>query len=320
MRRFDAPAALIVATFAALPGCAGSQSPSAGMTTLAQTQRDSGTSSWMTPRASKGALLYVSFGCGGTCVLSYPKGELVGSLDVGTGGLCSDAAGDVFITNEASVVEYAHGGTVPIQTLNLSGGASGCGVDPATGNLAVTLASSSGNVAVFQNAQGTPTLYQTDLDTQFCGYDNEGNLFVDGFVSHGQFGFSELAKGSSSFTNITISPSPAAVPYQVQWDGKYISVEGIPQTRGVDVYRLQISGSTAKIVGTTRFRGVTRYASQSWIQGSKIFIPDGVRGNGAKKTKVGVWGYPAGEKSVKVFQHFATYPDFQGVTFSAARR
>jgi hypothetical protein len=48
---------------------------------------------------SGGALVYVSGGCGGVCVLSYPDGKLVSSISLSgiRKGACSDNTGNVFV-------------------------------------------------------------------------------------------------------------------------------------------------------------------------------------------------------------------------------
>ncbi|MGA8099265.1 MAG: hypothetical protein WB810_11480, partial [Candidatus Cybelea sp.] len=135
----------ICAAAAMLAGC-GSQPPigvpgAMPQTRALATHAERG-GSWMLPEAkNRGALLYVTGGCGGACVLSYPRGELVGQLNVGEGansGVCTDARGDVYISNSTSVVEYTHGGTIPVATFNVPGNdAAGCSVDPTSGNLAV---------------------------------------------------------------------------------------------------------------------------------------------------------------------------------------
>jgi hypothetical protein len=316
--------ALSIGAAAALTACSGSQPPIGAASVMSQ-NRASAThiargGSWMLPEAKSENLLYVSFGCDGTCVLSYPNGELVGSLSAGYEGVCSDSSGDIFITNGSTVVEYVHGGTSPIATLSVPGDmASGCASDPTTGDLAVTYSGTShGNVAIFQGAQGTPTTYYVDLDVQFCGYDNQGNLFVDG-AADGVVKLAELPKGGSSFGEIAISPAVDGFPWQVQWDGKYITLEASGPGDGVAIYRLQIAGSVATVVGKTDFKGVTRTASQSWIQGSTVFIPYGVRGDGIDKPRIGVWKYPKGGKPTESFKNVAgKLVDFQGVTFSAA--
>jgi hypothetical protein len=74
--------------------------------------------SWMLPEAEHENLLYASItSCNGTCVYSYPRGKLVGTISVSSeGGLCADHQGDVYIPSylEGSgpvVYEFAHGGT-----------------------------------------------------------------------------------------------------------------------------------------------------------------------------------------------------------------
>ena len=84
-------------------------------------------------------------------------------------------------------MEYKHGGKKRIQTLTMSRYvAVDCSVDPTTGNLAVTWnrsASSENYIAIYKDASGSPTLYGLNDDFVFyCGYDNKGNLFVDGQV------------------------------------------------------------------------------------------------------------------------------------------
>ena len=171
---------------AMLAGCGGSQPPIGASGAMSQTlavatQADRGTS-WIAPAKSSGALIYAVGGCGGTCVVSNPAGELVGTLPTGGAGICSDSGGNVFIADDNNVVEYAHGGTSPIATLSLPGDdAAGCSVDPTTRNLAVVFVGSGGDIAIFADAAGMPTLYNSGLESLYCGYDNNGNLFVDGF-------------------------------------------------------------------------------------------------------------------------------------------
>jgi hypothetical protein len=65
---------------------------------------------------SNGALIYASGGCGGACVLSYPDGSVVSKINISgvVKGTCSDAKGNVFITNDSKALEFAHSGTNPI--------------------------------------------------------------------------------------------------------------------------------------------------------------------------------------------------------------
>lgn len=143
-------------------GCGGSQPPigAPGMMPQASaiaTHAERG-KSWMAPEATSEDLVYVTGGCGGTCVVSYPAGKIVGYLNLGNGlnaGVCSDSGGNVYISNnresnDSEVVEYAHGGTTPKATFDLPGfDAAGCSVDPTTGNLAVMFEGSGDGVAIF---------------------------------------------------------------------------------------------------------------------------------------------------------------------------
>ena len=79
----------------------------------------------MEPNAKNQDLLYVSDEQ--TCdvyVFSYREGNLVGTLTSGIGfnapgGECVDKRGDIFITNgnATNILEFAHGGTTPIERL-----------------------------------------------------------------------------------------------------------------------------------------------------------------------------------------------------------
>ncbi len=129
--------------------------------------------------------------------------------------MCTDDHGDVFMTeivdSTGRIVEYAHGGTHPIATLTDPGYPMGCSVDPTTGDLAVAnfaTSSQSGGLAIYKSATGNPTSF-TDPSFHtysFCGYDDQGNLFVDGIGPEpsNSFKLAELAKRSSSLTTVTL--------------------------------------------------------------------------------------------------------------------
>ena len=176
--------ALSVSAAALLSACGGSQSLIAAPGAMPQTHAtaDRG-GSWMLPEAKSSTLLYVGTG-DNVYVLSYPQGKLIGSLNVSGNDLCSDKTGDVFIpTGGYQILEYAHGGASPIQTLETGDIPLGCAVDPTTGNLAVTQeASGAGEVAVFANAKYPSTWYRDSFIYTYglCGYDDQGNLFIDG--------------------------------------------------------------------------------------------------------------------------------------------
>jgi hypothetical protein len=265
--------------------------------------------SWMAPDAKKKNLLYVSdASANDVYVYSYRTTKLKGTLTGfnAPGGLCVDQAGDVFIANTSAndIVEYAHGGTSPIATLSDPGEYPvDCSVDPTSGNLAVTnLFSNSGpgSVSIYPNASGTPTNYaDPDISEMlFCGYDDHGNLFLDGLTNGNVFALAELPNGSSTFTNITLNQS-INYPGGVQWDGKYVALGD--QDANV-IYRLQITPSGAKVVGTVQLNDIP-HPAQFWIEGrrdrSKVIVPDSESGG-----YVGFWRYPAGGTATKTITGF----------------
>ena len=134
---------------ALLAGCGGPQPPvgAPGGTLQDQTswvRPDRGESS-MESSASK-TLLYVDDDTSNdTYVFDYPSGKLVGNL---TGfydpkGMCVDQKGDVYISNSqyGLLIEYAHGGTKPINIYQ----------DPGTSLIGCSI-SAKGDVAAYGRA------------------------------------------------------------------------------------------------------------------------------------------------------------------------
>jgi NHL repeat len=249
--------------------------------------------SWMLPEARNENLLYVSDQDGGIYVFSYPKGRQVGTLTgfATPAGLCSDSAGDVFVvdTNASSVVEFAHAGTEPIQTLHDFGYYPwGCSVDRSTGNLAVTnineVPSGPGNIAIYASARGMPaTLGDPNLVyPYFCGYDGSGDLFFSGLAaSPPQERIWELPRSSGSFTILPIKQS-FKQEAGVQWDGRYLAVG-----HASVVDRFVVNASHATLVGATPLRDA-KLVLQFWIAGKNVVGPDFQKGS------VGSWSYPQG--------------------------
>jgi len=282
-----------------LTACGGSQSPIGAPGAMPQTTANAKPAdrgkSWMKPGTSSGSdLLYASDG-GDVLVFSYPGGELVGQLKPDEGGygyLCSDGDGDIFLPEYdpvPEILEYAHGGTQPVATLTTPVGAQpiACGVDPTTGDLAVTVGTDSGPgyVAIYEDAQGKPQTYSDSnfYYLAFCGYDDQGDLFIDSGTQ-----LAELPKGSGTFTNITLNKNVGGA--QLQWDGKDMTVADYYRSA---IYRVKVSGSRAKTVGETRFSGQKDHRGwQSWIQGGTVIKPSGELGH-----TVGLWNYPTGGKA-----------------------
>jgi hypothetical protein len=258
--------------------------------------------------------MYVSSAnSGNVYVFSYPGLSPVGtlrSLNHSAQGECVDSAGDVFVTTASAsdtgtIFEYAHGGSSPVAQLNDPGYPWGCAIDPATGTLAVSNFSDSsnpsgpsfGDLAVYPNGQGPPTMYSSGdiANLFFCGYDPEGNLFVDGQKSNSSdSSLFELPNGSNSLVEITVNKT-ILEGGSVQWDGQNVTIADYNRAAKYApelVYRLQISGDNATVVGTTKLKSSrNRHIGQTWIQGSSAI---GIVGKRRLATSVGFWKYPAG--------------------------
>jgi hypothetical protein len=308
---------------AMLAGCGGSQPPIAAMPqsaaqSLPFAQRDAiaardDSFSWMARDAVTQDLLYVS-DVDEVVVYSYPRGQLQGKLRgfFTATGMCTDGAGDVYVA-DGNIYEYKHGGTKRIGVLYPEA-AVGCSIDPITGNLAVTDlqgSSGNGNVAIFKNASGSPTYYSAPgfWEYYFCGYDEKGNLFIDGLSSPGtgHFTFAELPRGSTTFKDITLNQY-IGFPGGVQWDGKHVAVGDQIAT----IYRFAISGSQGTLVGTTQLSGA-KEVKQAWIQGARLIAPNSVSGPGAN---VLIYDYPTGGGAIKTIERGVEGP--QGATVSLA--
>ncbi|MGB6952957.1 MAG: hypothetical protein WBE15_13540 [Candidatus Cybelea sp.] len=310
---FNRSALLICAAAAMLAGCGGSQPPIGApgampQTSARATHADRG-KSWMLPEAKAEDLIYLSAPTG-VYVYTYPKGKHVGTL-TGFGYPlyeCADKSGDVFIIivdgSQQGVYEYTHGGSEPINFLPRTG-AYACSVDPTTGNLAV-IAQFGGNVYVYANAQGTPTVYSNDIYLMTSpAYDSSGNLFVDGEYQESGFALEELPQGGGTFEDIKVQGSFDGDSYEpILWNGKYLGLgtrqlakHGRRWSRTV-VDRIQISGTTGIVVGEAPLSLQHEAAFPQW------WVSNGVAIQASDKHGVpsyfAYFKYPGGKKLKKV--------------------
>jgi hypothetical protein len=318
---------MVYVAAAMLAACGGSQPPIGAPGATAQSSLPATCNvgkSWMLPEAKGEDLLYAPGWSRASgflvAVFSYPRGKLVGTLTFGcysnTAGVCFDASGDVFIPVNfeskyagSDIYEYARGGTEPIEMLTDSGLAWGCAVDSTTGNLAVANVEPygggyPGNVAIYPDAQGTPTYYtDTKLDFPlYCTYDDEGNLFVS---ADDPDIIGELSEGSGSFENVTVNEDIDAA--SLQWDDGHLvaaSYGGGSYSDTQNVYQVQISGASGTVISQTVLQIRSRHkvnrrleGAQFWVQGSVIIGPNFSKGRPINA--ISFWPYPKGGKPTR---------------------
>ena len=123
----------------------------------------------------------------------------------------------------------------------------------------------------------------------FCSYDDKGNLFFTGS------GLGEMTPGSSMLRRINVNNKSVLGIDSVQWDGKNFAVVSATKERGpLPVYRLEVTGSSAKVVGETKLLSETATtiiftASNTGFKAMSLL--DKISSGG----KTRFWRYPAGE-------------------------
>lgn len=260
-----------------------------------------GTPSIAMPAAAQhGDLLYVSdYETNDVYAYSYPEGKRVGVLAgilkdfVYPTGLCTDDGGDLFIPDSAnaSVLEYAHGGSRPVaQLVDANEYPYSCAIDPTTGNLAVVNLESfhaGGSVSIYAHASGRPAKYSYPyiFKWYFAAYDDQGNLFVDASYDapSAPFVFLELPKGRKSFRNVTLDQA-FRMPGAIAWDGRHLAVA---DSKSSVISRFSIRRSVGKRVGSLKLSDARRLGEFSIVDGNVV----GASFHGGD---VDLWKYPRG--------------------------
>lgn len=253
-------------------------------------------------------LLYISAQNGSVYVYDYQTGAKEGVLAGFNkpAGQCVDSKGDVWITNfgGSSIVEYARGGTAPIETLGAGADPIGCSVAP-NGDLAVSAnASSLGDaIEVWKPGSTTPTIYPNGCDDLYQpGYDNHNNLFVESSFSSEVY-VCELPANGTAVVNVNFNKQPTFIG-NIMWDGRNIAIDDPdPNTT---IYRASESGSGGlTLVSTTTLTDkfhhpVLTGISPIFIVGEKNTPSNDVEGttvvgpNAYWKGRFAFWKYPAG--------------------------
>jgi hypothetical protein len=267
--------------------------------------------SWIAPEAKKTDLAYIAGYYNEVSAFTYPGLTYVYSISgVNAQGLCAAKSGNWWAVASGAdeVLEYAHGGSTPLKTLSEDvGEAAACTVDPTTGDLAITILGA-GEVVVFAGGSGSGTTVADGLSSSyFDGYDNQGDLFVDGITSSDAYGVVELPKGRSTVENVTLSRS-LEFPGGIQWHDKYLAVGD--QEAHV-IYHFAIHGTNAKEIGATELGGssdvVAFYIQKPYVVGAD-----------AGNADVDLWKYPAGGSPKKIITGQSNLP--AGVIVSVGKK
>jgi hypothetical protein len=243
-------------------------------------------------------------------IFDYPKStKMIGQINGAGGQGCTNVLygyGKKIFWNPGRTNELINEYRVPKKLLrSISLGytyTSSCAMNT-SGDLAIGILlgnsySPGGQVVIYKNATGTPTVYNTPLAAEyFNGYDSSGNLFADGFASSYSFGLVELPKGSSKFVSIKTSNSPD-FPGSVQWDGTYVTVfdQGTSE-----IYQYTVSGTTATLKNTVHLTGAGDCA-QTWIVKGLVYCGDAGNNDGE------VFKYPAGGSATAAFTGNFDFP------------
>jgi hypothetical protein len=272
---------------AAFAGCGGARSPIGAPGAMPQSRPV------LVATVHGRDLLYVSSDLA-TNVYTYPRGKLVSALGGSTGVICSNAAGDVFLSqvNVDVIDEFQHGRSTPLAQLSEPfSSPHSCSADRTSGKLAVVSSAGEG-VAVFRPRKRhhwhLPRLYPLPEYLFSCGYDASGDLFIDGRTQSNQIVLAELAKGTSEFKSITLDYDLTTVG-TVQWDGQYLAVGDEDNTL---IRRFSIQDFNGTQVGSLTLSGPSSLA-QFWIEGSIVIGADW------SDSQVGFWNYPDGGSEMK---------------------
>lgn len=280
---------------------AGCQGPGIGSQTSFRPNAGAfrGTGSWISPAAKDKPLIYTPDGS--AVYIYYYSGKQAGQL-AGLSqptGVCSDLAGDVYVTDFGIgiIYEYQRGGALPINVIEDYGGdPQSCAVDPATGDLAVANYGTRNVVVYPPGTFTTPIAYSTPsmIEYSLCAYDSSGDLYVDGYGDKSSFQLAELPAGADQMIGL---PIPALNNKDhgaggIQWDGQYVAIEDWQKRV---IYRLAVSGSQASIAGKLRPGGIgKRYSAQFSIQGKSLLFP-------LTYGRLAFYKYPQGGRPTKGF-------------------
>ncbi len=273
--------------------------------------------SWFSPDGNRARqLLFVSdVGTNDVDIFTIPGMQLEGVL---TGfsepqGECSDASGNVWITNTGAdeILQYSHTGSLLAALSDPTGYATGCAVDPTTGNLAVTnytnFSSGPGEVLIYPHATGSPShiTNPSQYSYYFIGYDDSGNLCFDGRDANEHYILSCAATtGGGGVKTVSLRGGTLYFPGLVQYDrlpGRWaLGDQFCGDVQTSCVYTASISGGNGIITAKTNLKNYSGRRICDMVQGviaasGPRYIAGGDYESCARaNTSVERWAFPAG--------------------------
>jgi hypothetical protein len=221
-------------------------------------------------------------------------GELYGQINVpDPNGMCTDRAGDVWITSYSDgVTEFAHGSSTPIRKKrDIKGEPLACAVDPSTGDLAVSVYHDDSNYGMLTSVRifGKGRLGHSFSAPNGFGhvgyltYDNKGNLFVDAFECGGSECYGpdyyepalfELSKTGTVFEQLTLKGVTLVNPSGIAWINPTLLVADSDYSYTKPIgYKVLVQGQTATVVATLPFSS-SQSVSGLVVRASAIVVAD----------------------------------------------
>lgn len=298
----------------AVTACSGASAvPTGPPAQSAAVVRDTGSAahgdrnSWMLPEAKNEDLIYTSdMNRHKVFVLALMSGKLVGTLSFSKTpwGLCSDRAGDVFVTRDSEqlgmhgvVAEFAHGSATPIAKVRVPFAASACAIDPASGDLAVSGGGESSlTFAVFAPPfeRGPVTTIEMDgsYDPQtYLTYDDKSNLF---FVVPSRYGWLFYKVSHISGKPVVLQDLSGGADWSAA--GRYGNSLVFANSVSDTIERIRVKGESGRVLHQTVLQGsdLNFGDEQFCVDGRTVAAPyhyDDGHGDA-----VVVWDYPSGKQ------------------------
>jgi hypothetical protein len=246
-------------------------------------------------------------------IFTMPAMQLKGTLTGfdGPQGMCSDKQGNIWVVNTGTSqgLKYSRTGHLLGSVSDPSGAPAGCAINPINGDLALSETrgtSGAGGIEIYHNGSGSPTRYNNPAQYEyfFPTYDTNGNLYVDGLsYPTGAVMISELLAGKHRLHTINYSGGTIRFPGGVNWDRVkrqlVVNDQECNSLYASCVYQLTVSGSSAKIVGSTplnNFDGTACDVDQGTLAPSGKYFAGPCITFAYSVSSADRWAYPSGDK------------------------